>query len=250
MANHSTKPAAFDELDPHHTGAHTSHVIIGPALLRGVLGVLLLLTVLTVTFARLEVWASDYFGIALPHWINVVGAMSIAIVKALLVMAFFMQLKYDNPINTFVMFVTFGALAIFIAFTGMDLFNRDKVYHWKKPQIVAGGLGGSLWPIGDRPIVTSSGEPIAVAARNRYRALLAERIQSEHPELEGDALEKAVDARFEEVRLASESHAAHGHGIAHEDIANTPNRSRPIRGLTGALDTTPPPDMQHSPAGH
>src|SRR5262252_11201992 len=97
--NHNAPAAAasaevFDELDPHgfdkgHKHGH-GHVIVGPFTLRAVLAALLVFTVLTVFLAQAEVWAPGYFHIELPWWVNVVGAMSIAVVKALLVMGFFM----------------------------------------------------------------------------------------------------------------------------------------------------------------
>src|SRR4051812_27579328 len=146
-SNHNTGPGAaaevFDELDPHgfdkgHGHDH-GHVIVGPFTLRTILLALLAFTVLTVFLAQAEVWAQNYFHIELPWWVNVFGAMTIAVIKALLVMAFFMQLKYDNPINTVLMCFCFAALATFLGFTGMDLFNRAAVDPIKNVHPVPGG---------------------------------------------------------------------------------------------------------------
>src|SRR5262245_23445022 len=145
--HNSHAPAAsaelFDELDPHgfdkgHKHGH-GHVIVGPFTLRSILVLLLMFTVLTVFLAQAEVWAQNYFHIVLPWWVNVFGAMTIAVIKALLVMAFFMQLKYDNPINTVLMCFTFAALAIFLGFSGMDLFNRAAVDPLRDTPKIAGG---------------------------------------------------------------------------------------------------------------
>ncbi len=233
------KAEAFDELDPHHSGVHASHVIVGPMQLRAVLGILLVFTALTVGFARAEMWASEYFDIVLPHWVNLAGAMSIATIKALLVMAIFMQLKYDNPINTLIMGLTFAALAVFIAFTGMDLFGRAEVYSWKSAPIVAGGSGGMLWSVegSDRNLSIPDGESIAVHARNEYLKGLREKIKAANPGLDDAALEVAVLAQFEHDRQETIGHGHHG--SSHESDANTASRSRPRHGLSGALDTAP-----------
>lgn len=209
----------FDELDPHHYGAHgqhASHVIVGPFTLRTVLAILLFFTALTVATAQLEVWIMGHFGITLPLWINVAGAMTIATIKTLLVMAYFMQLRYDNPMNSVAMAFCFAALCIFVGFTALDLFGRPLVYDFKAGPIVAGGTGDGVRQTQNKPAVT--------AARERYIAKLQERLGS--PEA----------ALAEYGRLAAEAHAAHGGGHAHAAAeANTENRSRPRTGLSGAL---------------
>ncbi|CAG0998585.1 hypothetical protein PHYC_02723 [Phycisphaerales bacterium] len=220
------QPEAFDELDPHHSGVHADHVIVGPMQLRAVLAILLVFTALTVGFAQAEQWASGYFNIVMPHWVNIAGAMTIAVIKALLVMAIFMQLKYDNPVNTLIMGVTFAALAVFIAFTGMDLLNRSEVYSWKAPQIVAGGTGNEVW--------NAQGKPITVAARDRYLAKIKDRIKEHNPSIEGEALEKQALAQYEIDMAATVSHGHATHGDQHGSSAN---RSRGAHGLSGALDT-------------
>ncbi|GJQ29944.1 MAG: hypothetical protein HBSAPP03_18280 [Phycisphaerae bacterium] len=252
MAHDTTpSPAAFDELDPHHSGVHASHVIVGPMQLRAVLAVLLVFTAMTVGFAQAEQWASAYFGVVLPHWVNVAGAMSIATIKALLVMAIFMQLKYDNPVNTLIMGVTLAALAIFICFTGMDLFNRSQVYDWKAGPIVAGGTGGQLWGgegiSENKAITTPVGESVALHARNEYLKRLRDKIKATHPELDDAALEAAALAQFEADKAATVGHGHGGHA-SHADTGNTANRSRPRRGLSGALDTAATGNAHAAPA--
>lgn len=170
MAHHA--PAAsdhFDETDPHgHSkhGQHESHVIVGPFILRTILVVLLLFTALTVGIAQLEIAIQNWFGIYLPWWVNVVGAMSIATIKSILVMAYFMQLKYDNPINTVAMLFCFFALGLFLLFTGLDLFTRDKIYDYKAGPVVAGGTGAG--------VVSAGGKPIVEASKDRFIIKLAE----------------------------------------------------------------------------
>jgi cytochrome c oxidase subunit 4 len=230
--NHNA-PAAngevFDELDPHgfdkgHGHDH-GHVIVGPFTLRTVLVFLLMFTVLTVFLAQAEVWAQDYFHIELPWWVNVVGAMSIAVVKAVLVMAFFMQLKYDNPINTVLMCFCFAALATFLGFTGMDLFNRGAVDPEKQSQVIPGGDGAGVDGPGGKPV----GENIVAAAGDRMMARLKERWGT-------DELAKE---HFEEMRETM--HKAHGHVEAPEPVISTASKSRPKVGLTDALSATAAP---------
>jgi caa(3)-type oxidase subunit IV len=223
MTSHDSNPAAtaetFDELDPHgyekgHGHDH-GHVIVGPFTLRVVLAALLFCTVLTVFLAQAELWAEGYFHITIPWWVNVTGAMSIAVIKGLLVMGFFMQLKYDNPINTVLMCFCFAALAIFLGFTGMDLFNRGAVDPQKQHQVIAGGDLGS-------------GRTLVSDASAKLLADLKTRLGSD----------EAAKARFEEMREAI--HKAHGRVEAPEPTISTAGQSRPKTGLSGALSATEP----------
>jgi cytochrome c oxidase subunit 4 len=231
-ANHNPAASAegFDELDPHgfdkgHGHDH-GHVIVGPFTLRSVLGALLFFTVLTVFLAQAEVWAQSYFHIELPWWVNVVGAMSIAVVKALLVMGFFMQLKYDNPINTVLMCFCFAALMIFLGFTGMDLLNRDKVEPYKAVQVTPGGTGMMVEGSDNKPMVT--------AAHDR----LMERLKKQ------TGSEEAAKAKYAEMEETM--HRAHGHVEEHEPDLSTARQSRPKTGLTDALSATAAPKNEHS----
>jgi cytochrome c oxidase subunit 4 len=226
--NHNASAASaelFDELDPHgfdkgHKHGH-GHVIVGPFTLRSILAALLFFTVLTVFLAQAEVWAQNYFHIELPWWVNVFGAMTIAVIKALLVMAFFMQLKYDNPINTVLMCFTFAALAIFLGFTGMDLFNRAAVDPIRNTMPIPGGdfVGG---------------KPLTVAAADTMLETLKKR-------LGGD--EKAAKEAFEEMREVI--HRAHGHVEEAAPAISTASQSRPKTGLSNALSLTEPTKEEH-----
>lgn len=166
---HTASPTAFDELDPHSTqahGQHASHVIVGPFTLRSILAILLLLTALTVGLAQFEVWVEQALGIVLPWWVNVAVAMSIAIVKSVMVMAFFMQLKYDNPINTLLMLFCFFSLGLFLLFTGLDLFSRGAITSYKSGPVIAGGTS--------RGIVTANNLPVTEASKLRLKDQLAD----------------------------------------------------------------------------
>lgn len=70
---------------------------------------LLILTIITVEIASFD------FG-NLNIWV----ALGIAVIKASLVVAFFMHLKYDRPFNTIVFVASVSFVALFIAFALTD----------------------------------------------------------------------------------------------------------------------------------
>lgn len=94
------------------------HHVSSLRLLVGVLAALLLLTALTVYTARF---------VHLGETGNLAAAIAIAMVKAGLVVAFFMHLAHDKPFNGVVLFFTLIAIATFLMFTLIDLGSRDAV---------------------------------------------------------------------------------------------------------------------------
>ncbi len=223
--SHTAQPETFDELDPHGFNkghGHHGHVIVGPFVLRTVLALLLFFTVLTVGQAQLEVFIAKSLNVTFPLWVNIVACMAIAVVKAVLVMAYFMQLRYDNPMNTIVMAFTILGVALFIGFTSLDLLTRDRVYAWKDGQITAGGTG-----VGARNL--SAGSNIVQSAKNRY----LEKLTAELGTLE------AAQAQYD--KEYAKKHKAHGHKSDHRhDVGNDGNRSRPVTGPTGVLGDAAP----------
>lgn len=241
MSHHADHaPRKFNETDPHGAGSHgqhASHVIVGPMQLRVVLVILLIFTFLTVAFAWGEQWAVDTFHIALPWWVNVYGAMIIAVIKAILVMAVFMQLKYDNPFNSVIMAFTFAALACFLTFTGIDLFNRDSVYEWKAGPVVAGGTGVSK----------TNSKPIIVNAREVHLAELEKRLGSK----------EAAAAEFARQLAEMNDHGDHAEHAATDPNANSANQTRAKVGRSDALaahaaesEHAPAHGGAHEPAAH
>jgi len=75
-------------------------------------------TLLVLTFVTVEISYHDY-----GTW-NIAVAMLIATIKGVLVCLFFMHLKYDNKINQVIFISGFVFLAIFVALTSSDEFNR------------------------------------------------------------------------------------------------------------------------------
>lgn len=92
---------------------HTGHHVLPHWIYLGVYGGLLVLTALTVgvSFANLG-------PLSLPV------AMFVAIIKAGLVVGFFMHLRYDIRFHSLVFFGAFLFLAIFFVFTFLDVANR------------------------------------------------------------------------------------------------------------------------------
>lgn len=90
--------------------------ILSTGFLTAVLGALLVLTVVTVWAAQID------FGM-----FKVVVALSIATVKALVVIMFFMHLKYEDRFIKLIVFICFLMLAIFIGMTFLDVAYRLNV---------------------------------------------------------------------------------------------------------------------------
>lgn len=173
----TTNDLGWDPTDPHginpHDEAHEGHFVADWRMQVGVLAILLFFTATTVGFYNLEQWVETSFEIVLPKWVNVAGAMSIATVKALLVAAFFMQLRYDKALNTFVMLFCLFCVGLFLTFSMIDLNSRHMVDPVKAPQIISGGTGVGLnsasvdpdFSISISPKVNTGGQGIVGYAR-------------------------------------------------------------------------------------
>ena len=133
-----------DTLDPHETlaseEAHEHHVHVTP--FWPMLWVFVTLLVLT----GLTVWSSNIHGfwignthIELGATAHILMAMVIAVVKAVLVAAYFMHLKYDNPMNTAVLSATIFAVILFIGFTLADSTTRHVTDRMQHAKIIPGG---------------------------------------------------------------------------------------------------------------
>jgi cytochrome c oxidase subunit IV len=192
-------------LDPHGNVKH-EHVILSVPLLLSVLIALLVLTILTVAASRAETAISAQLNIVIPQWVNVLIAMSIAVVKAVIVAMFFMQLKYDNKLNAVVVVVCLGCVGLFLGFSAVDLGYRGIINPIEQHDIQPGGTGikGSRTPV------------IEVARQNEMERVIAE---------EGVAAWEA---------MVAEHHGdAHGHEAAHWSSSQ---KSRPQHGPTGLFD--------------
>src|ERR1051326_5009467 len=92
--------------DDHHGISHVASVRVSV----GTGGSLLLLTLVTVLATKIDFGANINLGIA----------MAIAVLKATLVVLFFMHLKYDRLFHTVVFVSAFLAASLFVGFTLMD----------------------------------------------------------------------------------------------------------------------------------
>jgi len=246
MSTHTTSHEHFaqspdEQVDPHGfaKGHHHGHVILSIFTLRSVLAALLLFTALTVFCAQGERIIESLTGVVFPHWVNVAVAMSIATVKSIIVAAYFMQLKYDNPINTVIMLFCLFALSLFLGFTALDLGGRGEVLPFKSGEIQAGGLGG----LDRHERIDGKEEKVAISGplyefpAQHLKERLREKLAAEYKD--PARLDAAVDAEFEKIREEVMAHG-HGHRAAPEPTGNSPDRSRPRKGLTPGLFGTAP----------
>lgn len=101
---------------PHqHTAQETHHEEHAPHavplwLLTAVFGILMFLTLLTVAVTKVD------FG----YNINLTVAMVIALIKAAFVGLYFMHLRWDAPLNGFILVASLLFVTLFITFSLMD----------------------------------------------------------------------------------------------------------------------------------
>ncbi|MBL4590834.1 MAG: cytochrome C oxidase subunit IV family protein [Phycisphaerales bacterium] len=145
MSQHAAPSSelSWDPENPHGSTSHEHHVVSWQILLL-VLLALLGCTALTVGVYNLESWIESAFEISIPRWINVFGAMSIATVKAVLVCAFFMQLRYDKALNTFALLFCLVGVGLYMTFILIDLNTRGTIYEFKVGEKIVGGTGVGL----------------------------------------------------------------------------------------------------------
>jgi cytochrome c oxidase subunit IV len=121
---------ATEHHDDHHGISHVASVKV----LTGTGGALLLLTLVTVAATKVDFGSN----------INLAIAMLIAVVKATLVVLFFMHLKYDKLFHTVVFVSALLAASLFVGFTLMDTgqYQPTNIWHPDAPPAA---------PIGPRP---------------------------------------------------------------------------------------------------
>lgn len=115
MGNHSS---THSNSASHHSSSHNEHHIMPLATYLKVAGALFVLTFLTVGFHALR----EHIGAVAP-----LIAFSIAAVKAFLVMAWFMHLKYENTMNRVIFATGFIFLALLFLVTIIDIYSRVTV---------------------------------------------------------------------------------------------------------------------------
>jgi cytochrome c oxidase subunit 4 len=108
--------AAEHHDDEHHGLSHVASVKV----LLGTGGSLLVLTLITVLATKVDFGAN----------INLAIAMAIAVLKATLVVLFFMHLKYDRLFHSVVFVGAILAAALFVGFTLMDSNQYQQTNIW------------------------------------------------------------------------------------------------------------------------
>lgn len=280
-----TPDAAFNPEDPHGEHKHDhGHTIVSWKILVAVLAVLLAFTALTVSAAQAEKWLASTFDLVLPDWVNVIVAMSIATVKGVLVMMYFMQLRYDNAFHTVIMLFCFLAFGLFLGFTALDLSSRAWIDPWKVEQISPGGTGVTSEPLVWQAKINvavrrhnlmsglrADGRPLAEDAERAstlsreaiaewQRRLGHERYDAELRELTHIMDRSGIDAFVAEhgmdhylERLAYFDPRAKAHHASHhgpDAAGSSAARSRPRHGLSGALSTSADHSDDHGAAAH
>jgi cytochrome c oxidase subunit 4 len=202
--------AEFDEYGHKDHG----HVIVSLFTLRFVLAALLFCTLATSGSAWAEQFIADTFHVEIPQWVNAAVALSIAVVKTVLVVTFFMQLKYDNPMNTIIFVFTLLTVFSFLGFTSLDLGNRDSIDRFKNQYAQDGGDLGAGGPIFDKDVVPGESiveraKRIAMARQANYESELKS-IEKEMSELAAardtspQAMKKLAELRKKEESIREE----------------------------------------------
>lgn len=96
---------------------HTHHISTDKTLL-GVMGGLLVLTILTVGVHYLH----------LPDPWSIIIAMGIATAKATLVALFFMNLYWDKRFNSMLLLTAFAFFTLLVSFTLLDTLFRPEIH--------------------------------------------------------------------------------------------------------------------------
>ena len=110
----SIENGTFGKKEDPNGHDHGHHIIPIPVY-AGVLGILILGTIITVGVAQID------FG----SW-NTVIAMLVATIKASFVLLYFMHLKYDNAMNRVIFGAGFFFLLILFSFSIIDIITRVK----------------------------------------------------------------------------------------------------------------------------
>ena len=113
--------------DDHHGLAHVAPIKV----LTATGGTLLVLTLVTVLATKVDFGANINFAIA----------MAIAVLKATLVILFFMHLKYDKLFHSVVFVSALLAASLFVGFTLMDTGQYQQTNIWNPDKPPAAPIG-------------------------------------------------------------------------------------------------------------
>ena len=96
--------------DPHDMHSETHIHVVSVKLLAGIFIILMLLTGLTYGVTTVD------FG----YSVNLVVAITIAVIKAVLVALYFMHLRWDNPFNSICLLTAILFVGLFIVIASID----------------------------------------------------------------------------------------------------------------------------------
>ncbi|MFN0248483.1 MAG: cytochrome C oxidase subunit IV family protein [Kofleriaceae bacterium] len=122
-----------DHHDDHHGIAHVASIKV----LVSTGGALLFLTIVTVLATKIDLGPN----------MNLALAMFIAVIKATLVVLFFMHLKYDKIFHSVVFLSAILAAALFVGFTLMDSGQYQNTNIWNPDSPPPA-------PMGPRPVLS------------------------------------------------------------------------------------------------
>ncbi|MEM7754902.1 MAG: cytochrome C oxidase subunit IV family protein [Planctomycetota bacterium] len=264
--HNQTKPAGYDWDDPHafHEGApvdedghhHEEHHVSPWQLNVVILFVLLFFTFATVLVAKGEVILTTYTDFPITQLWNVIIAMSIATVKAMLVCMYFMHLRHDKPLNTMVMLFTFATMGMFMTMPAIDVGSRGSIKPYAVGEVVPGGSGvgmarwngeaitGSIVAQSREAKIAEVGEEEFWKKFYYYKAKYKPHKEPyRHPADETD-----VHAKWLAAGGAHYGHDDHGDTTAHAKApeVSTANRRIVRAGLTPGLFDAEPYTASHS----
>lgn len=99
--------------------AHATHHIVPRPLLLKVFLALVVLTIITALTGQADLGALNFLHVPL--------AIGIAVIKATLVVLFFMGLKYDKPINALAFMIGLLMVGVFLLITLLDALYRGDI---------------------------------------------------------------------------------------------------------------------------
>lgn len=192
---------AHDAHDEHGEGYHVHAHITSHKVYAAILGILIVLTGLTVAAYRVR----------LGEW-NLFVAILIAAIKSGIVMAWFMHLKYEKKFNILIFLGSFVFMTIFLGYTLNDVAHRGR--QGTITGLRVDPMTGQHAP-GTSPLLIEMGE---------FEPLPDLEGHAEHAEHEGHEGETAEEhAAHEEGEEAHEDGEAHDHeGDAQDEGAEEP----------------------------
>lgn len=157
--------------DAAHADGHHGHYVAPVSLLLKVFGALVFFTLLTVATGTAD-W--------IPGALHVPIALTIALIKVILVAMFFMGLKHDNRVNTVILSLTTIFVLVFLGFTLFDVTQRgdlgnvdrmtaaDRAYLMREDSVryahIAAALADSAAATADTSAAAGTAAPDSAAA--------------------------------------------------------------------------------------